>query len=101
MQPAISIDKTRIEAFCQKWKVSEMALFGSVLREDFGPESDVDVMIEFEPNMPWSLYDWIDMIDELSEIFGRKVDLISKKGLRNPYRKKTIMETNKVIYGTI
>ena len=98
MGMAITIDKPRIEAFCRKWMVREMALFGSVLRDDFGPESDVDVMIEFEPNFPWSLYEWIDMIDELSEIFGRKVDLTSKDGLRNPYRRKEILRTCEVIH---
>jgi predicted nucleotidyltransferase len=99
MLPVIPIDQARIVDFCCKWKVREFSLFGSVLREDFRPESDVDVLIEFEPNIPWSLYDWIDMIDELKDIFGRDVDLVCKEGLRNPFRRKRILETRKVIYG--
>jgi predicted nucleotidyltransferase len=98
MNQLVRIDQARIEAFCRKWKIREFALFGSALRDDFGPESDVDVLIEFEPGIPWSLYEWIDMIDELKEMFGREVDLVSKKGLRNPFRRREILSTCEVIY---
>ena len=80
------------------WKISEFALFGSVLRDDFRPDSDVDVLINFAVDANWSLYDRIDMADELKEIFGRDVDLVTKKGLRNPFRRHSILTTKKVLY---
>jgi uncharacterized protein len=95
---AVNIDSDKIAAFCRKWKVKELALFGSVLRRDFRPDSDVDVLVTFEPNMPWSLYDWVDMIEELRQIFGRDVDLVSRQGLRNPYRRQTILSSCEVVY---
>jgi len=94
----IAIPMERIVEFCRKWKIAELSLFGSVLREDFRADSDVDVLVEFEPGVPWSLCDWIDMIDELKAIFGRDVDLVSKRGLRNPFRRHAIMTNREVIY---
>ena len=88
----------RIAAFCYRWKIAEFSLFGSVLREDFRPDSDIDVLIEFAPDAAWSLFDRVDMIDELKAIFGRDVDLVSKRGLRNPFRRKAILSTRQVIY---
>lgn len=98
MNLPLIINKKSIEAFCQKWQIAEFSVFGSVLREDFGPESDVDVLITFEPDIPWSLYDWIDMIEELKLIFGREVDLVEKSGLRNPFRRHEILNTRQVLY---
>jgi predicted nucleotidyltransferase len=62
MPARIAYDCEKLAAFCRKWKVRELALFGSVLREDFGPDSDVDVMVTFEPDDPWSYWDWPAMI---------------------------------------
>jgi uncharacterized protein len=75
-----------------------MALFGSVLREDFHSESDIDVLIEFAEDAHWTLYEWVDMKDELGAIPRRPVDLTSKRGLRNPFRRKGILATREVIY---
>ena len=94
----IPLDMNKIEDFCRRWKISEFSFFGSVLREDFGPESDVDVLISFEPEIPWSLYDWVDMILELQEILGREVDVVEKSGLRNPFRRQAILTNRRVIY---
>jgi len=94
----IKVARADIEAFCRKWQVAEMALFGSVLREDFRPESDIDVLIDFTPDAPWTLYEWIDMRDELAALFGRPVDLTSKRALRNPFRKKEILSSREIIY---
>lgn len=94
----IDIPMDKIEAFCKKWKVNELSLFGSVLRDDFRPDSDVDVLVSLEENAGWDLYDWVNMIDELKIIFGREVDLVSKKGLRNPFRRHNILATHEVIY---
>jgi predicted nucleotidyltransferase len=94
----LKIDQERVDVFCRKWKVAELSIFGSILREDFGPDSDVDVMVSLEPGAPWSLFEWVDMIDELEEIFGRKVDLVEKSGLRNPFRRHEIFSSAKVLY---
>ncbi len=98
IQTKIEIPMDKIEAFCQKWKITEFSLFGSVLRDDFRPDSDVDVLVSFEENAGWDLMDWVDMIEELKVIFRREVDLVSKKGLRNPFRRHEILTTRKVLH---
>lgn len=97
-KPKIDVPTAKIAEFCRKWKIKEFSFFGSVLREDFRPDSDVDVLVEFEPNHGWGLYDILDMEDELKAIFGREVDLIMKGGLRNPIRRHEILRTRKVMY---
>ena len=92
------IPEDRVTDFSRRWQVRELALFGSVLRDDFGPESDIDVLISFADKVPWSLWDLTTMQDELSALVGRKVDLIEKEGLRNPFRREQILRTRKVIY---
>lgn len=94
----IDLDRDRLADFCRRWRISEFALFGSVLREDFRPESDVDVLVSFEPDAPWSLWDLSTMRHELEEIFGREVDLVEKKALRNPFRRHAILTSKQVIY---
>ena len=79
--------------------IRRLSLFGSVLREDFGSDSDVDVLVTFEDKVPWSLLDVIAAEQELEELFGRKVDLVEKKCLRNPFRRHSILSTMQVIYG--
>ena len=98
IEARVPVPAEKIEAFCRKWKVVEMALFGSVLREDFRPDSDVDVLVTFAPDDGWSLWDLIDMRDELWEMFGREVDLVEKKNLVNPFRRHAILSTKQVIY---
>jgi predicted nucleotidyltransferase len=73
-------------------------VFGSVLREDFGPDSDVDVLVSFQPDSTWDLLDLVDMRDELTALFGRDVDLVEEEGLRNPFRRSNILSTRQVIY---
>ncbi len=70
----IAIPKQRIEAFCRRHHIRRLSLFGSVLRPDFGPDSDVDVLVEFAPGFVPGLA-FFGMEDELSQILGRKVDL--------------------------
>jgi predicted nucleotidyltransferase len=94
----VDVDRQRIKAFCDKWRVRKLSVFGSALRDDFGPDSDVDVLVELRPGHGLSLYDWVDMIDELSAIFGRKVDLVAKSGLKNPFRREAILRTAEVVY---
>jgi len=98
IKPAIKIPKEKIAEFCKKWKIKEFSLFGSVLREDFRPDSDVDVLITLEEDAPWTLFDWVDMIDELKMIFGREVDLVEKTAIENPFRRYNILKSHKVVY---
>jgi hypothetical protein len=98
MSAQLDIPVERIRAFCEKWKVKEFSLFGSVLRDDFRPDSDVDVLVVLREDSNIDLYDWIEMRDELAAIFNREVHLTSKNGLRNPFRRREILDTSEVIY---
>ena len=81
MNAAIPLDRRAIGDFCRRWKVSELSLFGSVLRGDFRPESDVDVLVAFLPDASWGLLDHVKMNEELTSIIGRKVDLVSRRAV--------------------
>ncbi len=90
----IEIPKEEFAAFCRKWKIEEAWLFGSALREDFRPDSDVDVLVRFAPGAKWNLFDLVTMRDELAGIFGRKVDLVERAAVErstNPFRKRHIL----------
>ncbi|MFQ3617553.1 MAG: nucleotidyltransferase domain-containing protein [Cyanobacteriota bacterium] len=87
-----------IEAYCQRWQIVEFALFGSVLRDDFRPDSDVDVLVTFAPDERRTLMDLVQAQQELEDWFGRKVDLTQKKNLANPFSKAEILSTHQVIY---
>jgi predicted nucleotidyltransferase len=94
----IQIPLIKIEEFCRKWQIKEFSLFGSVLREDFGPQSDIDVMVSFDDRAGWDLLDLVEMIEELKVIFGRNIDLVEKGTIRNPFRRYSIMTNNEVLY---
>ncbi|MEJ2704691.1 MAG: nucleotidyltransferase family protein [Sedimentisphaerales bacterium] len=94
----IEFPEERIADFCQRWKVVELALFGSVLRNDFRPDSDVDVLVTFTPDCGWSLCDLARMQEELKGIFQRDVDLVEKGGLQNPFRRHEILNHMEVVY---
>lgn len=94
----IAIPEQQIIEFCRRWKVREFSLFGSAVRDDFGPESDVDVLVRFERDAPWSLFDFVTMRDELANLFGRDVDLVEEESLRNPFRRETVLRDKRVIY---
>lgn len=94
----IQISPEQIEEFCRKWEVREFALFGSVLRDDFRPDSDVDVLVEFEPDAKASLFDFVRMQDELSGMFGREVDLVEKGAVKNPFVKNHIRHNHRVVF---
>ncbi len=87
-----------IQDFCHRWKITEFALFGSVLREDFRKTSDIDVLVTFAPDAEHSLFDLGAMQQELEAMFGRPVDLVEKAGLRNPFRSQAILRNREVIY---
>ena len=89
----IALPQTQIADFCRRWNVAEFALFGSVLRDDFRPDSDVDVLVSFASGARWSLADYLDMQLELAEIFGRTVDLVERSGLHNPFMRREILNS--------
>ena len=96
----ISIPQEKIRDFCRRWQVVEFALFGSVLREDFRQDSDIDVLVTFSPDAHHSLFDLARMEEELGGIFGRKVDLVEKTAIRNPFRRHAILKSLEVVYAT-
>jgi hypothetical protein len=96
----IRIPKAKLAEFCRRWNISEFALFGSVLSADFRPDSDVDVLVSFAPQAHVTLFDMARMQAELKDIFGRDVDLVSKRGLensRNYLRRRGILDSAQVI----
>jgi uncharacterized protein len=97
----IKISKDKLSEFCRRWNISEFALFGSVLSSDFRPDSDVDVLVSFSPESHVTLFDMARMQDELEAMFGRGVDLVSRRGLensRNYLRRKHILDSAQVIH---
>ena len=81
MEPRIPVNREQIAAFCQKWRIVEFAFFGSVLTDEFRPDSDVDVLVTFAPDAAWGLWDLYDMEESLKIMFGRKVDLVTRRSV--------------------
>ncbi len=97
----IDLPMKDITEFCRKWQVTEFALFGSVLRDDFRSDSDIDVLISFSPNSQRGLTETLQMRDELQVIFQRKVDFIVKAAIErsdNWLRRQNILESAQIIY---
>ena len=97
----IALPQAALVEFCQQWKIAELALFGSVLRDDFRPDSDIDMLVTFASEAQWSLFDWVEMGDELEELLRRKVDLVMKKSVEQSHnwiRRQEILDTAQVIY---
>ncbi len=103
MRIAIELPMEKMAAFCQKWQLTELALFGSVLRDDFRPDSDIDVMVQFHPDAHPRFSTLDQMEAELKTIFDRDVDLITRQGIessRNYLRRQEILSSAQVIYAT-
>lgn len=101
MSPRIELDTKKIEEFCRRWGIVEFALFGSVLRDDFRPDSDVDVLVTFAPDTRIGLFTYSRMEDELAEILGRPVDIIELEAVErsdNYIRRKHILANMETIY---
>lgn len=101
MSAHIEIPREELETFCKRWQIVELAFFGSVLRDDFGPDSDVDVLVRFRPESRHTLFDMVTMQEDLKQILGRKVDLVSRTAIersRNYIRRKAILGAVEVIY---
>ncbi|MFW5857431.1 MAG: nucleotidyltransferase family protein [Planctomycetota bacterium] len=98
MGARIEIPANQLQVFCQRWAIRELALFGSVLRDDFRPDSDVDVLVTFDEGAKRSLLDRVRMVRELEELLGRNVDLVQERLLDNPYRRQEILRTKETVY---
>ncbi len=99
--PGIGVTYDDIAAFCRKWRITRLELFGSALREDFRPDSDVDVLVTFDPDARWKLRDELDMEEELQRLFGRHVDFVERRLVEtspNWIRRRHILETARPIY---
>jgi len=97
----VEVDRKRLAAFCRHWKLAELALFGSALRDDFGPDSDLDLLVRFAPEARIGLLEHVAMEEELSALFGRKVDLVSRRAVErsgNPIRRRAILSRAEPIY---
>ncbi len=97
----LDFSEKALGAFCRKWKIRQFALFGSVLRDDFHPDSDIDVLVSFQREAEWDLFDVVDMRNELEAMFGRKVDLLDREAVeqgRNPFRRRGILSNTRVVY---
>ena len=103
LSDSLAIPPETLRDFCRRWQIVELALFGSVLRDDFGPDSDVDVLVSFAEGARHSLFELDDMESELKEIFGREVDLVTRRGIEsspNYLRRNAILGSAETIYGS-
>ena len=102
VHPTIELPGNQIADFCRRWHIAELALFGSALREDFSSDSDLDILVTFDPEANWSLLDHVRMEQELAALLGRKIDLLTKRSVErshNLIRRQHILDTAEVIYG--
>jgi predicted nucleotidyltransferase len=90
--------KEALAEMCRRWRISELALFGSRARGTAAPDSDVDLLVTFEPDAPWSTLDIVDLREELASLFERPVDLIEERAIRNPYRRTAILRDKSILY---
>ena len=96
MRTEIPIPTERLDEFCRRWKIAELRVFGSALREDFRRDSDLDLLVRFALDADWSLMDHVAMEEELAGIVGRKVDLVSQRAIErssNWIRRQAILES--------
>ena len=97
----LGITPEQLAEFCQRWQIVELALFGSILRDDFNANSDVDILVTFQPNHSWGL-EFIQMREQLSTLFNRPVDLITRQSIVNSHnllRRQIVLNSAEVIYG--
>jgi len=99
----MEVSQSQLAEFCRRWQIEEFALFGSVLRDDFKPESDLDVLVTFSPEASWSLLDHLRMEQELSSLLNREIDLFTRRAVEQSHnwmRRQEILRTAEVIYRT-
>ena len=97
----VHVPNEPLAELCRRWKVRELSLFGSVLRDDFRADSDVDVLVEFQPDARWRYYELMDMRAEIERLIGRRVDLTEKRVVENgpnPIRRRHILAHRETLY---
>jgi predicted nucleotidyltransferase len=100
---SVDLSEEQISDFCRRWRITELALFGSVLRDDFDGESDLDILVAFAPDADWSLLDHVKMEQELEALLDRKVDLLSRRSVERSHnwlRRREILDTAEVVYAS-
>ena len=98
---SVDIPVEHLHDFCQRWKVSELAVFGSALNENYPIESDLDLLISFEKDVQWGLFDLVNMELELGKIFDKNIDLVEKRAVTNSenyLRRRGILDNAQIIY---
>ncbi len=99
--PHACVTGTRIESFCRRWGILRLDVFGSILRDDFGPDSDIDLLVDLDPKRRHTLRDYLNMKEELETMFGRKVDFATRLAIEKSsshLRRKLILSTAETIY---
>ena len=95
------LDNLKLEQLaelCRRWRILELSIFGSRARGDFRSDSDVDLLVRFAPDAPWSAFDLVLLRDEFQQIFGQEVDLVEESAIKNPFRRHTILRDKEIIY---
>jgi len=95
---SLSLDRAALTAIATQWRISRLSLFGSVVREDFRSDSDVDLLVEFASDVHYSLIDLAILKTQLEVIFQREVDIVEPAALTNPYRRRHILDTAQLLY---
>ncbi|NBB73455.1 MAG: nucleotidyltransferase [Bacteroidetes bacterium] len=101
LRQRLGVSAAQLADCCRRWKITELAVFGSALRDDFRPDSDVDLLVQFAPDATWSLFDHVRMERELEEMAEREVDLLTRRAVeesRNWIRRKAILESARSVY---
>ena len=92
------VDPDALDELCRRWKIETLSIFGSAARNEMRPDSDVDLKVVFYRDAHWSLWDVVDLRDELVDLFGREIDLVTAEVIRNPYRRRSIERDLQIIY---
>jgi uncharacterized protein len=101
LQLPIDLPYDALAEYCRRWKITRLEVFGSILRDDFGPDSDVDFLVTFDPAARWSLFDMVHAEEELSSRVGRSVDLVERPPIeasKNWIRRRSILESAQTVY---
>ena len=98
MSVDLAFDREALRRLCERWRIVELAVFGSAARGEMRPDSDIDLMITFAVGAGWSLWDLVELREELAALFGRPVDLVESGSIRNPFRRRSIERDLTPIY---
>ena len=101
LETRIGVPMTELESFCKRWNIGKLWFFGSVLRDDFGPNSDIDLMVTFDSKPTPGLFGLVTMESELKDLTGRDVDIVTRRAVensRNYIRRKAVLDSALLVY---